>query len=79
MAKRRKRLENPLRQFKGERTYKDLAEQLGCSEDLLKKLGSEQIVTLSPQMAMQFEERSRGALKYADLMAWVYDRSRSAA
>ncbi len=71
-------MENPLRRFKGDRTYAELAEILGCSEDLLKKLGSEQMTSISPRMAMQFEERSKGALPYAELMAWVYDR-RSAA
>jgi plasmid maintenance system antidote protein VapI len=79
MANRRQRVPNPVSRYKREAglTYPKLAKVLGCSYDLVKKLGSEQITSVSPAMAMQFEQRSGGSIQYADLMAWIYDRARA--
>ena len=52
-------------------TYKDLAEELGISEDLAKKLGCESVTSVSPRLAKQFEVRSGGAIRFMDVMRWV--------
>lgn len=70
---------NPFLRFKRRRerelrrrfTYREMADQLGISEDLARKLGCESVTSVSPKLAKQFEERSDGAIRYLDVMRWV--------
>lgn len=69
----RKPVRNPVRRYKvRERiTYVTLAERLDISEDYARKLGAGLVTSVSPAMARQFEQRSRGGIKYIDMMRWI--------
>lgn len=70
---------NPFVRFKRRRekeegralTYREMADELGISEDLAKKLGCESITSVSPRLAKKLESRSHGRIKYLDMMRWV--------
>lgn len=68
-----RRRANPIRKYKDREkiTYPVLAERLGISEDYARKLGASLLTTVSPEKAKQFEQRTRGAIKYIDVMRWV--------
>ena len=69
----RSRPRNPIRRYKDREgiTYVELALRLGISEDYARKLGCENLTSVSPKKARQFEQRTRGAIKYLDVMRWV--------
>jgi hypothetical protein len=69
---------NPFRRQKRQQrlTSARQAELLSCSAAFVKKLVSESWVTVSPSLALQFEVRSGGAVRFMDIMRWSYDRLR---
>lgn len=65
---------NPIRRYKDRNalTYPQLARRLGISEDYARKLGAPNgIRTVSASLAMAFERRTRGAIRFLDVMRWV--------
>jgi len=70
----RKTPPNPFRRFKDRHglTYSQMAERLGFSEHYARKLGAGMITRISADLALEIERRTRGELRFLDLMRWVY-------
>lgn len=67
------RMKNPIRAYKDRHalTYVELAERLGISEDYARKLGASLRCSMSPAMARQLESRTRGGIRYLEVMRWI--------
>ena len=68
--------QNPYRQFRGSRTWDEVAAQLGADVNYMRKLGCGSVTGISPQLAKQFEIRSGGLLAFEALMRWALEPPR---
>ena len=71
-----KRIVNPIRRFKDETgfTYDELAEHTGLGRSTLAHLCTDFHHSISPRTAYRLENATEGAIRFSDVMQWVYAR-----